>query len=451
MNSIIDRIGQKKFLKLIDNLYDEVFIYDNNYNIVYVNNACKRHYGKSQNEIIGKNFYDFINEDTWNNSTLPHVYRDKKTYAAKQHTIMDSDITTIAVPIFDDNEELEYVVMNVRDTVFENDLLLLNKSVNNKTNNKNCKILADSVQMKNILKLIDKISKIDATCTIIGESGTGKTMLARHIHDISPRKDNPFVCINCSSIPKELIESELFGYTKGSFTGAKNDGRIGLFESANNGTILLDEISELPYGAQAKLLHVIQDKEFIPIGANKPIKVDVKIITATNRDLKQLVKNGEFREDLYYRINIFEILVPPLRERKKDVKNLIFYYLNLFCKKYEITHKLSDPAMDILLNYNWPGNVRELRHIIERLIVTIEDMLIKPKDLPKTLFPVSNEKSQISNLIDFEKNSFNQLIENYESNLISNAYEKYKTTRKIAEKLDISQTKASKLIRKYIK
>ncbi len=444
-------IEYKNFFRFIHNLYDEVWVYDNNYRVFYANNATRRHYGMSPDEVIGRSFFEFVNEESWDPSILPHVYKEKRTFAIKQKTQMGSELITIAVPLFDENDELEYVVMSVRDTIYDNDLYFSKNNPLLAEVNENNTFLAESKEMKTVLKLINKLSKIDATCTIIGESGTGKTMLAKYMHNISPRKRNPFVCINCSSIPNELIESELFGYTKGSFTGAKTEGKMGLFESANNGTILLDEISELPYGAQAKLLHVLQDKEFIPIGANKPIKVDVKIIAATNKNLKKLVENGSFREDLYYRINVFEVFIPPLRERKEDIEKLIYYYLNLFGKEYNISHEISEDAMDILLNYNWKGNVRELKHIIERLVVTVEDIIITSKNLPKNLFTVDNDSSKLNNFIDFENNTYNSLIEKYEKKLISVAYDKYKTTRKIAEKLNISQTKASKLVRKYIK
>ena len=290
------------FFNIVDNLYDEIWVYDNNYKIVYVNKAVKRHYGLNPEDIIGKNFYEMLK--FWEPSVLPTVYKSKKIYAIRQYSNIGVELFNIATPIFDENGEIKFVAMSVRDKLFDN-ILIHSDYEENPFDYSD--IICVSESMKKCLRIAEKLSDIDSICLITGESGTGKTMLAKYIHDHSPRKDKPFVSINCSAIPADLLESELFGYKKGAFTGANANGKQGLLETAVGGTVLLDEIGEIPYAIQAKLLQVIQEKTFFPVGSNKPVQVDIKIIAATNRDLQKLCATGLFREDLYYRLKVFEI------------------------------------------------------------------------------------------------------------------------------------------------
>lgn len=451
MEKYLDRIygmNFDTFFSIIDNMYDEILIYDGNYNIVYINQAAKRHYCCSPESMIGKSFFDFVNADWWEPSILPIVYKEKKALAIKQKTYTNSELLTIAVPLFDENNEIKYVVMNVRDVV--NDIDLYNPhyiSSSYKVDNRLVPI-AESEEMKKVLELVNRISKVDATCILTGESGTGKSMIAKYMHSISPRKDNPFINVNCASIPDELFESELFGYTKGSFTGANPNGKKGLLEVADTGTIFLDEISELSLATQAKLLNALQDKEFFPIGSNKPVQVDVRIIAATNKNLKNMVDIGTFREDLFYRINVIDIYIPPLRKRRQDIPHLINNFLAFFCNKYGVTRQLTQSAIDVLTNYEWKGNVRELRHLIERLVVTVDSIIIDVTQLPNNIFGIID---YISSPISDTDSTFEEKLERYESYLVQDAYQKCGSSRKLAEYLSISQTKANNLIRKYIK
>ncbi len=442
-------LNYETFFQIVHNLYDEIWVYDNEYNMVYVNKACKRHYGLEPEEIIGKNFFDMVDSNWWSPSILPHVYDEKKLYAIKQTTFLGSELINIANPIFDDKGNLKFVAMSVRDSLENSKLFHPSYSSEDLLKVDASSIMFSSKKMQNVMALAKKISKVDSTCLITGESGTGKTMLASYIHSISPRKEKPFIIINCSTIPNELLESELFGYVKGAFTGARSDGKIGLLERANGGTVLLDEIAELPFNIQAKLLHVIQEKEFFPVGASVPKKVDIKIIAATNRDLNQLVQNETFREDLYYRLNIFEVFMPPLRERGEDVDKLIYYFLNQFSNKYQMHHEISDAAYNILKSFSWRGNVRELSHIIERLVVTVDDIVIDKHHLPSHLFKYSIDTNIVPSSVE-NVSSLKDAMSSYEKSIVEHAYKKYKTTRKIAEALDITQTKASTLVRKYI-
>ncbi len=258
---------------------------------------------------------------------------------------------------------------------------------------------------KPLLEVLDKIKQIapyDTTCLIYGETGTGKELVARAIHYNSPRKEKPFIAINMAAMPEELVESELFGYKKGAFTGAFSD-KDGLFKVAEGGTLFLDEISEASPKLQAKLLRVLDFKVITPLGATKEEKVDVRIIAATNRDLLKLVKEGKFREDLYYRLNVMTIHLPPLRERREDIGLLFNYFLNRFSKKYGKKIKVDDDVITLLESYDWPGNVRELEHLVEQLVIIAEEgRVIRVEDVKKLLVKPA-EVGRVKSLKEVER------------------------------------------------
>ena len=251
---------------------------------------------------------------------------------------------------------------------------------------KETRFVTQSKSMKDIFFMIDKVAETSSSVLITGESGTGKELIARAIHNKSPRAGKPFVAINCASIPSELMESELFGYEKGAFTGAHNRS-IGKFEFANGGTIFLDEISMLKPELQAKLLRFLQEREFTKVGSNRIIRVDVRVIAATNTHLPDMIREGRFRDDLYFRINVIPIEIPPLRQRKGDIPLLVKYFLKKLNSQLNKKIKgITSHVMDVLLTYSWPGNVRELENLIERMVVLgSNDQMIHEKDLPYTL------------------------------------------------------------------
>lgn len=441
-------INLKEFVNIIDNLYDEIVIWDNNYKLVYINYPCSRHYGVHRDEIIGRNYYEILGQDFWNPQILPYVYDKKVSVIQKQTLSMGSESVTIATPIFNKNGELKYVAMIGRDyinNINHYNPIKIEKSKTECSQDDEAQFIYRSEKMKDVINIANKICKVSSPCLIMGETGTGKTLLARYMHKKSNRNNNPFIDINCASFSKELIESELFGYKKGAFTGARNEGKKGLIEIADGGTLFLDEIFELPLDLQAKLLHVIQEKRFLPVGATEKIEVDIKIIAATNCDLKKMVEAGRFREDLFYRLNVFEIFIPPLRERKSDIMLLISYFLNLFNNKHDTVHEISEEAFKLFNLYSWPGNTRELSHIIERLVVIVDDLVIKPCHLPKHLFELKKSDDNIN----LEFNSLKEILENYEEKVIKELYGKNSSSRKLAERLGISQTKANNLIQKY--
>ena len=234
----------------------------------------------------------------------------------------------------------------------------------------------DSPEMKSIAQVIEQVSDNDVTVLIRGESGVGKELVARAIHQRSPRKDRPFVKVNCAALPSELLESELFGHEKGAFTGAAMT-RIGKFEQADTGTIFLDEIGEMKASLQAKLLHVLQDAQFTKLGSNKPISVDVRIVAATNRDLEAMMIRNEFREDLYYRLKVIEVTVPPLRERRQEISHLTQFFMDRYARRYNRpTRELSPDLAELFQSYEWPGNIRELENMIKRIVILQDEQLV---------------------------------------------------------------------------
>ncbi|WP_457642579.1 sigma-54-dependent transcriptional regulator [Persephonella sp.] len=298
-----------------------------------------------------------------------------------------------------------------------------------------CGIIGKSKKMKNLFKEISIVSKSEATVLIEGESGTGKELIARAIHSLSKRKDHPFVAVNCSAIPVELFENELFGHEKGSFTGAVSR-EIGKIELAGKGTLFLDEIGELQPMPQAKLLRVLQEKEFFRVGGTSLISVECRIIAATNRDLEQMVYEGKFREDLFYRINVIHLKVPPLRERKEDIPLLVNHFLEKFNRLNEKSISgVSDSAMEILMEYDWKGNVRELENAIERAVVMCQHDTIKPEQLPPRIVNRSRKDTA-----DFRRSLTETNLLEIERKVILKVLEEVNWNQtRAAEKLGISR------------
>lgn len=306
-------------------------------------------------------------------------------------------------------------------------------------------LIFTDMAMKPILETIHRISNFDSTILITGESGTGKSMLARYIHQNSSRADGPFVAINCATIPDNLIESELFGYVSGAFTGASQKGKAGMVEQADHGTLFLDEIGLLPLHLQPKFLQLIQEKNFTPIGALNSKTVDTRIISATNMDLKAQVQEDKFREDLYYRLRVIEFSMPPLRDRQDAIEPLIHHFLQQFNRKYNIQKTISRKAIDLLKKNNWKGNIRELQYVMERVIATSPSSQISVEDIP----PLSEEASLQVNHDSLDSVQFESEMDRFESKLLRSAFERYQSSYKVAEALGLTQSKASRLLRKH--
>ncbi|MGG1573198.1 sigma-54-dependent transcriptional regulator [Fictibacillus sp. NRS-1165] len=311
--------------------------------------------------------------------------------------------------------------------------------------------ISTSVEMKQIYELIERVSTTDATILLHGESGTGKSLIARMVHNLSERNLGPFIAVNCAAIPEQLLESELFGYEKGAFTGA-TASRRGKFEAAQNGTIFLDEIGEVPLSLQAKLLQAVQDKSFMRLGSNEVKQVDVRIISATNRNLKQMVQDGSFREDLYYRLNIVDMHIPPLRNRSEDIPFLIEEFLEKHREKMKRNYHVSAQLMKILIGYDWPGNVRELQNAVERAVVLCNGENLSIQDFPREIQGFRQTQPVSSTISTFDKSkTLPEQLEDMEKQLILNAIEEnHGQIASAARELGVSRQRLFYKMNKYL-
>jgi PAS domain S-box-containing protein len=446
------------FERIVEASHDEIFVCDKDGYMIYCNKAFESNYGIDRDDMIGKTVM-FLNEAGYSNQTpVPSVLKYKEKISMEQKTIIGKTLIITATPVFDEHGNIEFIVENSRDISELNsikdklkhtkDKLKEYKNKIDSLNNSNSLVYHDTTikgdSMKSILEIAKNVSKTDVNILLLGESGCGKTTLAKHIHLNSTRANKPFITINCSTISPNLLESELFGYESGAFTGANSKGKIGLVELANGGTLFLDEIGDIPPELQAKFLQLIQDKTFISVGGIKSKKVDIRFISATNADLLDCVNQKKFREDLYYRINVVELKIPPLRDRKEDLLELIFYFFKKYSTAFNLNKTMSTKVINTLLDYDYPGNIRELENIIQNILVTSNSDSIEINNLPKS---VLNHTFSIK---DDDNNSLDVLMDNYEKILICKAYDKHPSSYKVANALNISQSKASRLIRKHV-
>lgn len=433
-------------LKILDHSSDEIFVLDGEKRILYVNQVCEKHYGLKPTEVIGKFNVELFEKGYWKPSIVPEVYRRKEPCYMRQVTNIGAELMTSAVPILNEKGEIDLVVI----TSTQVQTIKMMKAREEKDELKSTQVISTEAQIitnsgkiKGILEFCKKVAPTDSNILILGESGTGKSVLAQYIHKLSRRKDGAFLAINCAAIPEELLESELFGYAKGAFTGASKLGKEGLIEAANGGTLFLDEIGEMPLSVQAKLLQVIQEKQFIPVGSNKIKKVDIRIMAATNKNLADMVQDKAFREDLFYRLNVIDIHLPPLSARKEDIIPLIYNFLNKFNQKYNENKVISDECLNILIHYSWPGNIRQLENLMERLVI-VSNSIIQLADLPDIINESVGQVTQLA-----LPNSLDKALDETKRTLVRRSFQTNKSSRKVANDLGISQTKASNLIRKY--
>jgi PAS domain S-box-containing protein len=362
-----------------------------------------------------------------------------------------------ATPIFDDEGKLIYTFQNIRDITELNKLknqldetYALSESYRqtlqevqlSKVNGN--QVVYQSALMENIVILAHKFSKVNTSILILGESGVGKDVLANYIHSIDTRTNKgPFVKINCGAIPEHLLESELFGYEGGAFSGANRSGKAGLFEVANGGTIFLDEIGEMPLSLQVKLLGVLQDLKIQRVGGTKEIPIEVRVIAATNADLEKMMKEKQFRQDLYFRLNVLSISIPPLRVRPDDIIVLIEHFLKVFNEKHQINKSFSPNTIQLFLSYDWPGNIRELKNLVERLMIISDGNLVNETFIPANLHnKVSNsDDNLIEDSIDETQDlQLKSLMDEYEKKVLSFFLSKYKPMKRCADVLGIDLT-----------
>lgn len=455
---MLEALGNINYLNMLEGIietsYDGIYITDGDANTILINNSYERITGLKKEQVIGFNMADLVKRGVISQSVTLKVLNYKRSVTLHQEFNTGKSALVTGTPFFDNNEKIQMVVTNVRDIT---ELKVLNEKVI-QSNQENLKykslieelskqiasneyIVADDEEMFNLLLLAKRVAHVDTTVIIYGETGSGKEVIAKYIYNNSLRKEKPFIKVNCGAIPESLIESEFFGYTEGAFTGASKGGKLGLFEAANNGTLLLDEIGELPLSMQVRLLRVLQDGEIEKIGSSKSIKVDVRIIASTNKNLQEMVEKKLFREDLFYRLNVVPLKLPPLRKRRSSIVPIVDYYLDIFNKKYGLNKSISKEALKYLFEYNWPGNVRELRNLIERMTVTTVGDTVNKEDLPSHVVECSNiNKIQWDNFT-----TLSEAVNKVEKELIFKAYERCGNVRDAAKELGID---ASTFVRK---
>lgn len=437
--------------------YDEIIVTDHLGTVLKMNTVFRKFYNLEAEDFVGKNVFDLEKAGIFSPSVTSKVLNEKKRVSIIQKTNTDKVLIVTGHPVFDEHKTLTSVISMAKDITemhrlkekleqvektaqkYYYELELLKQKEETQDH-----IQYRSIQMGKVMSMAERTARVDSNLLITGESGVGKSMVAEAIHRMSSRSDKEIVSINCGAIPESLLESEFFGYEKGAFTGARSDGKLGKLDLADEGTLFLDEISELPLQMQVKLLKVIQEKKFMRIGGTKTIASDFRLIAATNKDLQQEVKTGRFREDLYYRLNVVPIEIPPLRERREDIVLLINYFWRKLNRKYGTNRKIDSEVYDVLCSYPWPGNVRELENCVERLMVTIDKDLVQIVDLPYYLvnyMPTALEEHGIMPLT--------QAMEDLEKRLIVNAYKRYKNTYKVAEVLGVSQSTIVRKLKKF--
>lgn len=444
---------------IFDSSFDEIFVTDGQGYTLRVNKAGQGFYGLNEAEIVGKHVSTLEEEGLFSPSITPQVIKLKKRLTSVQTTKNGHKIIVTGNPVFDEQGKIIRVVTNSRDITELSNLRQRLEETEKLMDSyrseiaklrlerlKLTDVVSDSPAMRNILELAERVAGVDSTVLIEGESGVGKGVVAAKVHDWSKRREKPYITVNCGAIPETLIESELFGYEFGAFTGAKKEGKKGLFELAQGGTVFLDEITELPLNLQVKLLHVVQERRIMRVGGGEPVAINVRIIAATNRDMKSLIKEKKFREDLYYRLNVVPVVIPPLRMRREDIPGLIEHFLAACGEKYELQKRVSAEALKYLVAYNWPGNVRELENLIERFVVTVDGPEILPQHLPEYLRRADpgGEKLLVLDICPLK-----EAMEELERQLLAKALARFPNTYRMADALEVNQSTIVRKLHRY--
>lgn len=453
--------------EILEGSFDGILVTDGEGNVQFVNSSYERVAAIPKKELVGRNMRALINPVWMENSVAFVVMEERRPVSKRQITKDGRDIIVTGKPVFDEAGKIRRIVINARDIteIFQLREELLNaknrelqhySSMMCTKNIESEKFVAVSENIKRVFSLAERVGPFDTTVLILGESGAGKEEVARQIHCHSLRRDHALVTINCGAIPENLLESELFGYEKGAFTGASTTGKIGLLEAADGGTVFLDEIGEIPLSVQVKLLRVLETKQVTRVGGIKPKSIDVRFIAATNRDLAKMTHAGTFREDFYYRLNVVSITVPPLRQRREDILPLSLFFLNLFNRKYNQKKTLSPEVVKRLEENEWEGNVRELRNVVESMVIMSPNEQLQISDVPWirnqcTGLPASDRRGEDRAQAEREEETtdLTQAIQDTEIRLLRRAKKQYATTREIARYLNVDQSTVVRKLRKY--
>ena len=445
---------------IIDSSSDGLFVCDAAANVIRVNPASEKIHKTSASEIVGHNMRELVSSGFIDRSAALEASVEKRRVSLLQNKD-GRKLISIATPVFDSNKELIRIVVSERDITeidslqreleeqgalrdqFREQMLALQQQDLDSR-----QIIARSPAMLRALQQAIKVAKADSSVLVLGESGVGKGLIADLIHKNSLRGEHPLIKINCGAIPESLIEAELFGYEKGAFTGAQASGKPGHFELADGGTLFLDEIAELPLSSQVKLLRFLEDGRITRLGGTVSKKVNVRVLAATHRDLEQMVAEGTFRLDLYYRLNVIPISVPPVRERRDCVIPLLRYYIDQFSDQVGEKKRLTRAALDALASYHYPGNVRELMNLCERLVVMAETDLIDLADLPGQIVTQSNPLD-FSNLDWPEGTTLQQVLDRVEKSMLSQATQRFNNQTDVAKALGVNQSTIARKLKKH--
>lgn len=449
---------------VIRSSYDGLYITDGNANTVMYNKAYLRVSGLREEDVAGKNMRELIRAGTINRSATLEVLAKRRSVTIMQEFSNGRTAIVTGNPVFNDRGEIVRVVSNVRDITelcelraqVEESRTLARRYRDELTRVRMEGILRDMVSfrseaMERCLDLVSRVSNVASPVLLTGESGVGKGLLARAIHRAGTRAGGPFIHVNCGAIPATLMESELFGYEKGSFTGASDEGKPGLFELADRGTLFLDEVGDIALPLQVKLLKVLEEMEVLRLGGRRPRKVDVRVVAATNRDLKEMIRAGNFREDLFFRLNVFPIQVPPLRERPEDIPPLVDRILGALNRKYRKAKRLEPQTLEILGRYPFPGNVRELQNVVERAFILCDGKRIEPAHLPEEIraFPSADAAGGGVAAGAAREQTLPAILAEVERKVLESALRKCRSTYEAARFLGIDQSTVVRKMKKY--
>lgn len=460
MNAPMDPKFNDRFFKdIVETLSYEIFVCDAKGIILYLNPASQFLTGRLKENIIGRHINDLVADGTISQSVTMKILQERKPCKLIQKVNNGNDLLIFGMPIFDENNELKYVVSTAQDIA---ELSSINNSLLEENYNlqHELKILSklkeDYMSMqdtmyvgetyKHIVNELIRVAPLDIIILIQGETGTGKTGIAKMVHQFGKNPKGPFIKINCGTIPENLFESELFGYEEGAFTGAAKGGKIGKIELADNGTLFLDEIGELPLAMQVKLLDFIQEKTITRVGGHKKITVNTRIIAATHRDIKAMSEEGSFRQDLYYRLEVFPIYIPPLRKWNDDILPLAQFFLYKLNKKYQRLKYFSKDIAAPLKQYEWPGNIREMEHLIERLYLQEEGNELTGKTFSRL---IDKKETAAETIHCADIVPLKAAKAEIEKQLIQKAYKIYRSSYEVAKALDIDQSTVIKLKKKH--
>ena len=451
---------------VFDNMPDALYVLDDKGNMIYVNYAMIKKFDIPRDELLRYNVFDMYDDGLIDYVISKNVYEQKKEVVMCQKIFNSHGKELMQMvsqmPILNDKGDIQYIIGVMRDMeeligyyYYAFNKYQTVKDIGSKRSDDNKLLVYNSPQMSDLIRILNNVAPTDANILVQGESGTGKEVLAEYIHQMSERRDKEMVRINCAAFPETLLESELFGYEKGSFTGALGSGKKGLIETADGSTLFLDEINSLPLALQGKILRTIETKMVQRIGSDRPKKIDFRLIAATNEDLSECIKKKTFRADLYYRLNVIPAIIPPLRDRPSDIEPLIEYFLNKYCKKYGKEKTFGPEAMNVLKNYSWPGNVRELKNFVERIVLISASSVYCIKSIPpqmlngQLLSPSSSGNGGNSGCQFDIRMSLEENLNAFEKQIIESVVQQYGSGKSAAEVLRVNQSTISRKMAKY--